>query len=87
MVVIGGALEMDVMEMMEMMDGLGGGMMAYIDWFDFESLPIVIGAYVNVIVTLILLFVNIIIYKWLYTLATTFVNWISGPYLPFKSLK
>ena len=86
-VVISGALEFDFMEMMEMFDGLGGGMMAYIDWFDFESLPIVIGAYLQVIVTLILLFVNIIIYKWLYTLATTFVNWISGPYLPFKTLK
>jgi len=83
-----GALDMEMMYMMEdMMSGLGGGMMGYVEWFNFETLPVVILAYLQVIVTLILLFVNIIIYKWFYTLATTFVNWISGPYLPFKSLK
>lgn len=76
----------DIMYMMEEMMMAFSGDMMVVDWFDPNSLPVVISAYLNVILTLILLFVNIIIYKWLYSLATTFVNWISGPYFPHKNL-
>lgn len=74
---------MDMSEMLLMTQGGFGG----VEWFDFDALPMVIAAFVSVIGTLILVFVNLIIWKWVYSLGTTFVNWISGPYLPFKSLK
>ncbi len=59
---------------------------ADVDWFDFDQLGQVIGAYIKVISILIFLFVNIILYKWVYSLGSTFVKWISSPYLPFKQL-
>lgn len=57
-----------------------------IGWLDTDDLAIVIGAYWNVVVTLIVLFVNLIIWKWVYTLGHTFVRFVSGPYFPHKSL-
>ena len=57
-----------------------------IGWLDTDDLVIVIGAYWNVVVTLIVLFVNLIIWKWVYTLGHTFVKFVSGPYFPHKSL-
>jgi hypothetical protein len=57
-----------------------------IGWLDTDDLVIVIGAYWNVVVTLIVLFVNLIIWKWVYTLGHTFVRFVSGPYFPHKSL-
>ena len=57
-----------------------------IGWLDTDDLVIVIGAYWNVVVTLIVLFINLIIWKWVYTLGHTFVKFVSGPYFPHKSL-
>ena len=57
-----------------------------IGWLDTDDLVIVIGAYWNVVVTLIVLFINLIIWKWIYTLGHTFVKFVSGPYFPHKSL-
>ncbi len=57
-----------------------------IGWLDTDDLVIVIGAYWNVVVTLIVLFVNLIIWKWVYTLGHTFIRFVSGPYFPHKSL-
>ena len=57
-----------------------------IGWLDTDDLVIVIGAYWNVVVTLIVLFINLIIWKWVYTLGHTFVKFVSGPYSPHKSL-
>ena len=57
-----------------------------IGWLDTDDLVIVIGAYLNVVVTLIVLFINLIIWKWVYTLGHTFVKFVSGPYFPHKSL-
>ena len=57
-----------------------------IGWLDTDDLVIVIGAYWNVVVTLIVLFINLIIWKWVYNLGHTFVKFVSGPYFPHKSL-
>ena len=57
-----------------------------IEWLNTDDLVIVVGAYWNVVVTLIVLFINLIIWKWVYTLGHTFVKFVSGPYFPHKSL-
>lgn len=57
-----------------------------IGWLDTDDLVIVIGSYWNVVVTLIVLFINLIIWKWVYNLGHTFVKFVSGPYFPHKSL-
>lgn len=57
-----------------------------IEWLSTDDLIIVVGAYWNVVVTLIVLFINLIIWKWVYTLGHTFVKFVSGPYFPHKSL-
>ena len=64
----------------------GARMVLLIGWLDTDDLVIVIGAYWNVVVTLIVLFINLIIWKWVYTLGHTFVKFVSGPYFPHKSL-
>ena len=57
-----------------------------VEWFNFDQIGLVIGAYMTVIVLLIFVFVNIIIYNWIYGIGSTFVKWLSSPYLPFKQL-
>ncbi len=57
-----------------------------VGWLEKDDLIIVVGAYWNVIVTLVILFVNLLLWKWVYKLGHTFVKWISGPYFPHKSL-
>lgn len=57
-----------------------------VEWLNKDDLVIVIGSYWNVIVILIGLFINLLIWKWVYALGHTFVKWISGPYFPHKSL-
>ena len=78
-----GAINPEEMMMM-LTDTMTPAMM--VEWLSLEDLPIVIGAYWNVVVILIVLFVNLIVYRWVITLAVTFVNWISGPYFPHKNL-
>jgi len=46
----------------------------------------VFGAFVGVLFTLINLYVNVVIYKFIFGLLSTLVNWVKGPYLPFRSL-
>ena len=46
----------------------------------------VFAAFIGVLLTLINLYINIVIYKFFFGLVSTLVNWIKGPYLPFKSL-
>jgi hypothetical protein len=46
----------------------------------------VFAAFIGVLLTLINLYINIVIYKFFFGLISTLVNWIKGPYLPFKSL-
>lgn len=57
-----------------------------VEWLNKDDLVIVIGSYWNVIVILIGLFINLLIWKWVYALGHTFIKWISGPYFPHKSL-
>lgn len=57
-----------------------------IEWLETDDIAIVVGAYWNVVVTLIILFINLLLWKWVYKLGHTFVKWISGPYFPHKSL-
>tara|TARA_B110000902_G_scaffold231939_1_gene274579 strand:- start:516 stop:1292 length:777 start_codon:yes stop_codon:yes gene_type:complete len=45
----------------------------------------VIWEYVGVAVVLAKLYVVLAIYKFFYSIITSFVNWIKSPYLPFKS--
>jgi hypothetical protein len=45
----------------------------------------VIWEYVGVVVVLAKLYVVLAIYKFFYSIITSFVNWIRNPYLPFKS--
>lgn len=59
---------------------------SFIEWLNPDDLVIVVGAYWNVAVALIILFVNLIIWKWVYTLGQTFVKFVSGPYFPHKAL-
>ena len=73
-------------EMMGMLEGTMSSTMS-VEWLSISGLTAVILGFWNVVVILIGLFVNLILWKWIIALATTFVNWISGPYLPFKSLK
>jgi hypothetical protein len=46
----------------------------------------VFASFVAVLVTLINLYINVVIYQFLFGLVSTLVNWVKGPYLPFKSL-
>lgn len=46
----------------------------------------VFGSFIAVLVTLINLYINVVIYKFLFGLVSTLVTWIKSPYLPFKSL-
>ena len=46
----------------------------------------VFGSFIAVVITLINLYINVVIYQFLYGLASTLVKWVKGPYLPFKSL-
>ena len=57
-----------------------------VEWLDKDDLVIVVGAYWNVVVTLIVLFINLIVWKWVYSLGHTFVKFVSGPYFPHKSI-
>lgn len=57
-----------------------------IEWLETDDIAIVVGAYWNVVVTLIILFINLLLWKWVYKLGHTFVKWVSGPYFPHKSL-
>jgi|GEM_PF-264396 len=43
-------------------------------------------SFIAVLVTLINLYINVVIYNFLYGLISTLVAWIKAPYLPFKSL-
>ena len=72
------------MLMSKLTDTMSDGSM--VEWLNTDDLVIVIGAYWNVIVILIGLFINLLIWKWVYALGNTFVKWISGPYFPHKSL-
>jgi len=46
----------------------------------------VFGSFVAILFILINLYVNVVIYQFLFGLISSLVNWIKGPYLPFKSL-
>jgi hypothetical protein len=46
----------------------------------------VFGSFIAVLLTLINLYINVVIYKFFFGLVSTLVNWIKGPYLPFKSM-
>jgi hypothetical protein len=46
----------------------------------------VFGAFVAVLFTLVNLYINVVIFKFVYGLLSTLVNWVKSPYLPFKSL-
>jgi len=72
------------MLMSQLTDTMSEG--SVVEWLNKDDLVIVIGSYWNVIVILIGLFVNLLIWKWVYALGHTFVKWISGPYFPHKSL-
>jgi hypothetical protein len=43
-------------------------------------------SFVAILFVLINLYVNVVIYQFLFGLISSLVNWIKGPYLPFKSL-
>ena len=72
------------MLMSQLTDTMSEG--SVVEWLNKDDLVIVIGSYWNVIVILIGLFINLLIWKWVYALGHTFVKWISGPYFPHKSL-
>ncbi len=42
----------------------------------------VVGAYINVILGLVFMYINLAIYGYLYNLAATFINWVSSPSIP-----
>ena len=46
----------------------------------------VFGSFVSIVVILVNLYINVMVYQFLYGLASTLVKWIKAPYLPFKSL-
>lgn len=65
---------------------MGGTMASAVDGWTWDGLSSVALSYVSVLVVLIQLFISLAVYHFLYALVTTFVKWIKGPYLPFKSL-
>ena len=46
----------------------------------------VFASFVSILFILINLYVNVVIYQFLFGLVSSLVNWIKGPYLPFKSM-
>jgi hypothetical protein len=67
------------------MDFMGSASGSVQGW-TLEGLGALALNYVAVLVMLIQLFISLAVYHFIYGLAETFVNWIKGPYLPFKSL-
>jgi hypothetical protein len=43
-------------------------------------------SFVSILIILINLYVNVVIYQFIFGLAATLVKWVKAPYLPFKSL-
>ena len=46
----------------------------------------VFGAFIAVLITLVNLYINVVVYQFLYGLASTLVKWVKAPYLPYKAL-
>ena len=71
-----------------LIEGLSGAAMVpeFGEAWTMEGAQSVFGGFIAVLVILILLYINLIIYKFVYGLLTTLVNWVKSPYIPFKSL-
>lgn len=69
--------------MIEMMAGpnMGSG-----DAWTLEGAMGVFGSFISIVVILVNLYINVVIYQFLYGLVSTLVKWVKAPYLPFKSL-
>ncbi|MDG1684594.1 MAG: hypothetical protein P8H63_00970 [Flavobacteriaceae bacterium] len=76
----------DLFNQLYSLEFMGGTMASAVDGWTWDGLSSVALSYVSVLVVLIQLFISLAVYHFLYALVTTFVKWIKGPYLPFKSL-
>ena len=68
-----------------------GDMMAGPDMGDGDAWTVagamgVLGSFISIVVVLVNLYINVMVYQFLYGLASTLVKWVKAPYLPFKSL-
>lgn len=52
--------------------------------WNIQDLKAVVGSYINVLVGLVFVYVNLAIYGYLYNLAATLIKWISSPSLPIS---
>jgi hypothetical protein len=76
----------DLFNQLYSLDFMGGASASAVDGWTWGGLASVALSYVSVLVVLIQLFVSLAVYHFLYGLASTFIKWVKGPYLPFKSL-
>ncbi len=66
---------------------LSGSMSAMGDDYSLASLASVVMAYFGVILVLVKMYVSLAVYSFLYSLASTLVNWISSPSIPINMKK
>ena len=70
----------DLMQQPEMLSNAGGSA-----WTVAGAMG-VFSAFVSVVFVLVSMYINVAIYQFLFGLVAALVNWVKGPYLPFKSL-
>ena len=67
-------------------DMMAGPNMGSGDAWTVEGAMGVFGSFISIVVILVNLYINVMVYQFLYGLASTLVKWLKAPYLPFKSL-
>ena len=69
-----------------MTEMMAGPDMGYGDAWTVAGAMGVFGSFISIVVILVNLYINVMVYQFLYGLASTLVKWVKAPYLPFKSL-
>ncbi|MEJ6775898.1 MAG: hypothetical protein QNK85_01065 [Crocinitomicaceae bacterium] len=69
-----------------MTDMMAGPNMGYGGAWTVAGAIGVFGSFISIVVILVNLYINVMVYQFLYGLASTLVKWLKAPYLPFKSL-